>query len=162
MNSLKKFFMYILMLVALYIFVSITSFAFINKAYKKIENYEILTSSPKIEIVESKATYVNGYVIAEVTNNTGVEIDKTYLKLDLYTDKGNYLGTKYNEINDFSNNEVLEVKTNFKFNGVEHYKISLVNNISADSLYNDDDELKNGLFYLVGISGIIMLLYYIL
>lgn len=161
MKSLKKFTMYIIILLALYIFVSLASFGFINKAYKNIGDYEILTKSPKIEIIESKATYVNGYVIAKVTNNTGVEIDKTYLKLDLYTENDNYLGTKYNEIKDFSGNEVLEVKTSFKFNGVDHYKVSLVNSIAADDLYNEDEELTNGLLYLIGISGIIMFLYYI-
>lgn len=161
MKRLKKFFMYILLLLAIYIFVSLASFGFINKAYKNIGDYEILTKSPKVEIIESKATYVNGYVIAKVTNNTGMEINKTYLKLDLYTENDNYLGSKYNEIKDFSNNKVLEVKTNFKFNGVDHYKISLVNSIAADSLYNEDEELINGFFYLFGISGIIMFLYYI-
>lgn len=161
MKSLKKFFMYILILLALYIFVSLTSFGFINKAYKNIGDYEVLTKSPKIEIVESKATYVNGYVIAELTNNTGIEIDKAYLKLDLYTENDNYLGTKYNEIKNFSNNETLEIKTNFKFNGVDHYKVSVVNNIANDSMYNENEELTNGFLYLLGISGIIMFLYYI-
>lgn len=161
MKSLKKITMYIIILLVIYIFVSLASFGFINKTYKNIGEYEILTKSPKIEIIESKATYVNGYVIAKVTNNTGVEIDKTYLKLDLYTENNNYLGTKYNIIKDFSNNEALEVKTNFKFNGVDHYKISLVNSIAADSVYNENEELTNGLLYLIGISGIIMFLYYI-
>lgn len=162
MKTLKKFGIYLLLLLVLYIFVSLASFGFIKKVYKNINDYEIATNSPKIEVIESKATYVNGYVIAKVTNDTGKEIDKTYLKLDLYTKNNNYLGSKYNEIKDFSNNEVLEVKTNYKFNGVDHYKLSIVNSIANDNIVNDADELSHGLFYLLTISGIIMLIYYIL
>ena len=162
MSTIKKFLMYILLLVAIYIFVSILSYIFINNAYKNIEDYEILTQSPKIEIVESKSTYVNGYVIANITNNTGANIEKTYLKLDLYTENDNYLGSKYNEIDDFSNNETVEVKTNYKFNGVEKYKVSLVNNVANNITYSEDDKFAHLFFHMLGISGILMIIYYIL
>ena len=112
MDRLKTFGMYILWVILLYIFVSLTSYAFIMKAYKNINEYEVLTASPKIEVVESKSTYVNGYVVAKVTNDTGTDIDKAYVKLDLYSENDNYLGTKYNELNNFSNGKVLEAKTN--------------------------------------------------
>jgi len=160
MDRVKTFGMYILIIVVIYIFVSFASYGFIIKAYKNINEYEILTSSPKIEIIEGQATYVNGYVIARITNNTGKEIDKAYIKLDLYTENNNYLGTKYNEIKDFSNKEILEVKTNFKFNGVENYKISVVDSITAGSLYNENEEVTNVLT-LIGVSGLILFLWYI-
>jgi len=160
MDRLKTFGMYILIIIVIYIFVSLASYGFIVKAYKDINEYEILTTSPKIEIIDSEATYVNGYVVAKVTNNTGKEINKAYIKLDLYTENDNYLGTKYNEINDFSNNEILEVKTNFKFNGVENYKISVVDSIAAGTLYDENEEITNVLT-LIGISGLILFLWYI-
>lgn len=161
MDRLKTFGMYILWVILLYIFVSLTSYAFIMKAYKNINEYEVLTASPKIEVVESKSTYVNGYVVAKVTNDTGTDIDKAYVKLDLYSENDNYLGTKYNELNNFSNGKVLEAKTNFRFNGVDNYKISVVDSIAAGTLYDDREELRNGLFKLFGISGLILFLYYI-
>lgn len=161
MDSVKKFTKYLLMFLAIYVLVSILSTAFINKAYKKLSDYEILTKSPKIEVVESKATYMNGYVIAKVTNDTGVEIDKTYLKLDLYSRNGTYLGSKYNEINDFTGNEVIEVKTNFKYNGVEKYKISITNNVT-ESEREEKEDLMSGLVHLSVIAGVIMIIYYIL
>lgn len=161
MDRLKTFGKYILWLVLLYIFVSLTSYGFINKAYKNINEYEVLTASPKIEVVESKATYVNGYVVAKVTNDTGADINKAYVKLDLYTENDNYLGTKYNELNDFSNGKVLEAKTSFRFNGVDNYKISVVDSIATGTLYDDREEVRNGLFKLFGISGLILFLYYI-
>lgn len=161
MERVKKFALYLGMLLVTYVLVSVLSMAFINKAYKNINDYEILTKSPKIEVMESKATYVNGYVIAKVTNDTGVEIDKTYLKLDLYTKNGTYLGSKYNEIKDFSGNKVVEVKTSFKYNGVDKYKISLTNNNSEGNNEKEED-LVSGLIHLSVIAGIIMIIYYIL
>jgi len=161
MDRLKTFGMYILWIVILYIFVSLTSYAFIHKAYKNINEYEVLTASPKIEVVEGKTTYVNGYVVARITNDTGSDINKAYVKLDLYSENDHYLGTKYTELNDFSNGKTFETKTNFRFNGVEQYKISVVDSIVPDTLYDDNEELRDGLFKLMGVSGIILFLYYI-
>ena len=162
MDSVKKFLMYIILVILLYIFVSVCSYAFISKAYKNINDYEILTTKPSIEILESKATYVNGYVLARVTNNTGIEIQQTYLKLDFYTENDNYLGTKYAEIGELSNNQTYEVRSSFKFNGVDNFKASIVNSIAADSIDNsDEDSLVNAVMPLIGIAAVIMFFYYI-
>jgi len=161
MDRLKTFGIYILMLVFLYVFVSIFSYAYIQKAYKNIDEVEVLTTSPKIEVVECKSTYVNGYAITKVTNDTGVEMPKAYVKVDLYSKSDNFLGTKYTEINDFSNGKVVEVKTNFKFNGVENCKISVVDSIATGTVYDDNEELRNGFFKLIGLSGLVLFLYYI-
>lgn len=160
MESVKKFFVYILMFVALYIFVSLASYGFILNTYKNLNNYEILSQSPKIEIVESKATNVNGYVVGRITNNTGSEIEQKYIKIDFYTENDTYLGTEYVEIKDFSKDEVLEFKSSFKYNGVEKYKINCVNSIVATS--EDNTRVTKDAFMLMGIAGIIMFFYFML
>lgn len=161
MDRLKTFGIYILLIVLLYVFVSFMSFAFINNAYKNIDEYEVLTTSPKLEVLEAKTTYVNGYVIAKVTNNTGITKNKAYVKIDLYSKNDIYLGTKYSAIDNFTKNEIVEVKTNFRFDGVDHCKISVVDSITTGTLYDDREEVREGLFRLIGVSGIILFLYYI-
>ena len=161
MDSVKKFLMYIILIILTYIFVSICSYAFISKAYKNIDDYEILTKRPSIEILESKATYVNGYVLARVTNNTGIEMEKAYLKIDFYTENDNYLGTKYAEIGKLTNDQTYEIRTSFKFNGVDNYKVSITNSVAGNAIGDEDKGLEDMVLPLVGISAIIMFFYYI-
>lgn len=54
MERIKQFALYILIIIVFYLFVSLASYSFINKTYKNINEYEILTKSPKIEILEKK------------------------------------------------------------------------------------------------------------
>lgn len=161
MGSVKKFLMYIILIILLYIFVSVCSYAFIVKAYKNINDYEILTTKPSIEILESKATYVNGYVVARVTNNTGIDTEKAYLKIDFYTERDNYLGTKYAEIGELKKDQTYEVRTSFKFNGVDNYKVSVTNSVAEDTINDEEDGLANAAMPLIGIAAVIMFFYYL-
>lgn len=161
MDSVKKFLMYIILIILLYIFVSVCSYAFIVKAYKNVNDYEILTTKPSIEILESKATYVNGYVVARVTNNTGIDTEKSYLKIDFYTERDNYLGTKYAEIGELKKDQTYEVRTSFKFNGVDNYKVSVTNSVAGSTINDENDSLADAVMPLIGIAAVIMFFYYI-
>lgn len=161
MDSVKKFLMYIILIILLYIFVSVCSYAFIVKAYKNVNDYEILTTKPSIEILESKATYVNGYVVARVTNNTGIDTGKSYLKIDFYTERDNYLGTKYAEIGELKKDQTYEVRTSFKFNGVDNYKVSVTNSVAGSTINDENDSLADAVMPLIGIAAVIMFFYYI-
>ena len=124
-------------------------------------DYEILTTKPSIEILESKATYVNGYVVARVTNNTGIDTEKSYLKIDFYTERDNYLGTKYAEIGELKKDQTYEVRTSFKFNGVDNYKVSVTNSVAGSTINDENDSLADAVMPLIGIAAVIMFFYYI-
>jgi len=85
MKRMKTFFIYLLLFIAFYIFVSVMSYLFAKSSYSNIYSYEIATESPKVTIKESKATSTNGYIIGTVKNDTASTIEKINLKVDFYS-----------------------------------------------------------------------------
>jgi hypothetical protein len=55
-----------------------------------------------INIKEAKSTNVNGYLIAEVTNNSDVAISEAYVKVMLYSKSDVLAVQKYLEIDDLN------------------------------------------------------------
>lgn len=126
MARLKTFLIYLLLFIALYLFVSIIAYGYLVNTYKSIEKYEIDTSFPAIQIVEAKATYINGYIVGKITNNMGKKINATYLKVDFYSANQTKMGTKYVKVENFNANEIKEFKVNFQYENIASYKMSFV------------------------------------
>ena len=151
MARVKKFLLYIILLILLYIFVSVVSTGLILNTYKNIEEYQIAVDNPKVEIIESKGTSINGFVNGTVKNTTDSNIDNQYLKIDYYSVRNTYLGSSYIELNGFEKNEVLEFNSIFKYNGVESYKISMTDTkADVEGLNYDAGFTKYFLFGFVG------------
>ena len=123
MNTLKKFAKYALWLIICYILVNVLSYAFIAKSYNKLDNYTILVNTPKIEIIESKATKANGYIIGSVKNNTGKVLNKEYIRINFYNNNSTYIGTEYVELNDIQENASKDFKLSYKYNNVACFSI---------------------------------------
>lgn len=118
MAKMKKFFLYFLMFIALYIFVTtLTNFSMKEK-FKDIQNIQISVSSPKIFIEESKATNSHGYIKGTITNETGEHIKDKYLQFDFYNKDGVYVGTETQEIKYFNVNETISFDINYKYNNI--------------------------------------------
>ena len=160
MKRVKTFLLYALMIIVTYILVSYMSYGFISKTYKNIEEYEILANSPAVQIVENKASYVSGYIIGRVTNNTDALIDSIYLKIDLYNKRDNYMGTKYVHLEDFQVNQVKEFKVNFKYDAIERYTIDFE---EEPSVVIEEEVLDHEPFWkFLGFASILLFIYYIL
>lgn len=98
----------------------------LRNSYKTISG-EIKSESPEITISESKTTDVNGYLKGIIKNNSETDIEKTYIKLDLYTKRDNILGDEYFEVSNLKVGETREFEIKFNYNDVDHYKINCVN-----------------------------------
>lgn len=129
MDTIKKFIKYALIIAVFYILVNIMAYGFILKTYKNINNYEVLVDKPSIEVVESKATKVNGYVVGHITNNTDALIYQKYLQINLYNSKDKYLGTTYVELSNFQVEKTLEFKANYKYNDVAKITIDITDDM---------------------------------
>ena len=136
MSRMKTFFIYLLLFIALFIFVSVMSYLFVKTSYHDLYSYEIATESPKVTIKESKATSANGYIIGTVKNDTGSTIEKINLKVDFYSKRGIDLGTKYVKIENFEPNETKEFRINYQLNNVQNYVVEMT--------YNDVIEAESG------------------
>lgn len=129
MKRLKTFFLYALAIAAFWFLSDFLIYMAINGSYKPIET-RVMAQSPSINISESKATYVNGYIKGNVYNNTKDTINDQYLKIDLYSPRDVLLGTKYVKIENLTSNEIVDFEMWFKYTDVEYCVVDITNDIS--------------------------------
>ena len=122
MDKMKKYLLYIVLLVVFALFSSLLITVGLNSSYKSIERKEDNLSY--VNIYQAEATKVNGR-IRGIINNKENNIYEKYLKFDFYTPRDVYMGSKYIEI-DKSETE-MPFELFFKLNNVSYYKVSLVN-----------------------------------
>lgn len=89
--------------------------------------------APEFELQEAKATAVNGYIKGQIKNNTGKDIEKTNIKIDLYNKRGNNIATRYQKLENFKSNQTIEFNLNFRASNVSHFVLSFTDeNIDAE------------------------------
>lgn len=132
MDRMKTFLMYFLLIVAFFLFTNFCSYQFLKNSYHIIEDYSVLNQAPKIEVKECKATYMNGYVLGTITNNTDEYIENTYIKVSCYNKRDTYLGDAYLKVENFQPDEVKEFKINYKYTNVKKLKIDLSNEATLE------------------------------
>ena len=136
MKTLKLFRNLLIIFVAFYIFSEIVSAQYIKNTYSSVNEIQIADQSPKIEIEESKATKVNGYVEGKVTNTQNENTENKYIKVDCYSKYDNYLGSEYVKIGSLENGQSNKFKIKYKFDDVENLKISVTDKGPEDADLN--------------------------
>ena len=159
MKRMKTFFIYLILFLALYVFVSFMSKLYIKTSYKDINSYEIESDSPKVVIFESKGTSANGYIIGKVRNNTGEKIEKTNMVIDFYSPRDVNLGTKVVKIEDFDENEIKEFRVNYELSNVARYKVTFEDGDVEERESGDIFNVKEKQYWLLGGLGIFILLF---
>ena len=94
MDKLKKYFIYILLLVGFFILSNFLINVGLNSTYKKITRKEDNLS--QVVIYQEEATFVNGRIKGIVSNTS--TINDKYIKFDFYSERNVKLGSKYIEI----------------------------------------------------------------
>lgn len=123
MNRMKTLTTYLILFLLLYIFVDFFVYQYLISTYKNI-NYTIIDNSIELQVLETKATTVNGYITGRVKNTYTKKINCVYLKIDLYSKRDVNLGTKYVKLENFEVNEIKEFRANFKIEGVDRCEFS--------------------------------------
>lgn len=98
----------------------------LRNSYKTISG-EIKSVSPQITVTDAKTTDVQGYLKADVKNNSEEKIEKIYIKLDLFSKRDVNLGTEYLEINDLEAGKERSIEIKYKYSNVDHYEITTKN-----------------------------------
>ena len=101
MDTLKKFAKYIIALILFWIISDILINVGINSMYKDMNRKGNIPSG--IQVIEVESTSVNGRI--KLTAE-GQDLSGKFIKVDLYSNIDNHLGTQYIEIGDLSENEV--------------------------------------------------------
>ena len=146
MERMKKFLLYFVMFIGLFLFVEFFTNIGMKEKNEDITNYVIKTTSPKIEVTECKASYANGYIKGNITNDTKEHIQKIYLKIDLYNSNGIYLGTESKEIKYFNVKETINFDITFKYKNVKKIEIELVNETKQNIADNEKNNQDNDVF----------------
>lgn len=129
MKRMKTFLTYLLLLLGFFVVSLILEDGLLMKMYANITGntngtYGV-SSGFQIEMVDSRATNVNGYLRFKIKNTTGHFIEKCYVKIDLYSKQNLLAATKYFEINDFEANEEKKFELKFKANEISRYEITM-------------------------------------
>ena len=133
MKRMKKFLIYALIIIALWIFSDIVIYLSINGTYKTKEA-KVYVNSPQITITENKATYVNGVIKGSIKNNTEEIINDVYLKIDMYSPRDVNLGTKYIKIDNLKQNQVRDFEMGYKFTDVNYVTVTTTDEVENVSL----------------------------
>lgn len=120
MNRVKTFAKYALWIILFWIFSDILINVAINTTYKNINRIGEIPNG--IQVIEMEATAVNGR-IKLIVNNT--QLSGKYVKINLYSDLENLLGTQYLSIGNISEGEQKEISTYFKIPEVKKYEITI-------------------------------------
>ncbi|MFR1441049.1 MAG: hypothetical protein ACLURX_02840 [Clostridia bacterium] len=121
MDKLKKYFIYILLLVGFFILSNFLINVGLNSTYKKITRKEDNLS--QVVIYQEEATFVNGRIKGIVSNTS--TINDKYIKFDFYSERNVKLGSKYIEVDKTKGNMPIEIY--FKLRDVSYYTIATVN-----------------------------------
>ena len=143
MVRMKKFFVYFILFVALFLFINLFTELQMKEKYRTITNHEILVKSPKVTITESKAKYSYGYIKGNILNDTKEHIKDKFLQFDFYDKDGIYVGTEYKEIKYFNVEESIKFEINYEYVNVNKIKISFVDKVlepETNAIINLEDE----------------------
>ena len=123
MDKMKKYFIYILIIVAFAFFSEFLITVGLNSMYHDISNSSELPEG--VKVFEAKSTKGDGRIKGSITNSEDNPVDAKYLKVDLYSERDVHMGTKYVEL-DKSKKEI-PFDVNFDCENVGYYKVAYTN-----------------------------------
>ena len=160
MKRMKTFFKYFLALILVYIITNFISFYMLKSTYKT-KDYSVENSILDITVEEAKATLVNGYVSGIIRNNTEVDVNNKYLKVESYSKRDVLLGTKYLKLNDLNIGEEQPFKLSFNYEHIDHIKLYIIDETELppkeqlDFGFDNPDDAK--ITFLVIMSAVIFI-----
>ena len=120
MDRMKTLLKYVLWIVLFYIFSNIMINLYIESTYQNIGRKDNLS---QITVYQAQATKINGRIKGKIYNSAENKITNKYLKIDLYSERDNYLGSKYIDVSNMRDNETREFEIYFKVQDVDYYEM---------------------------------------
>ena len=121
MGRMKQFAKYIIWIALFWIFSDILIYAGLNSTYNDMTRKGFTPNG--VYVLQMQSTKVNGRMNLEVNNP---ELSGKYLKIDLYSNLDNLLGTEYLEIGELKENQSKTIEKYFKITDVRKYEINVV------------------------------------
>lgn len=124
--TMKKIFKFLLIILLIYVVVQIFVYFLTKTNYVDMNNYQILTQSPSVQVIESKVSKHKGYIKGNVVNDTDTLIKEATVKFDFYNTFGGYLGTEYHKITTFNVTEKSKFDIKYEYENVGEIKINVI------------------------------------
>lgn len=138
--DIKKIFSYIFILIAFYMISTLLENGLIDNMYAKINGttnnktyVKGIFTEIEMDVKESRATNVNGYIDLNIKNNMNSDLEKAYLQVDLYNERDLLAETEYIEIDNLESGKGKNYNIKFKANNIENYKLSLIEQAPDES-----------------------------
>lgn len=132
MKRLQTFLIYILIIVGFFLVSEFLTGQLLDQMYVKLKGnveksfqYQGQDLDLEVEIIDAKATNMNGYITARVTNRSNVTVEKAYLKLDLFAKKDLKAVSRYMEITDLKPGESKDYTLKFRAGYVDTYQVAV-------------------------------------
>ena len=120
MNRMKTFLKYALWLILFYIFSNLMIYLNLETTYQNIGRKDNLS---QVTVYQAQATKVNGRIKGKIYNKAENKIKYNYLRIDLYSERGNFLGSKYIDVSNMRDDETREFEIYFKVQDVDYYEM---------------------------------------
>lgn len=119
MDRMKTLAKYVLWLVLFFIFSEIMININLESTYKDIGRKDRVE---QVTVYQADATKINGRIKGTI-NNASNTIKNTYLRIDLYSERDNFLGSKYIDVSNMRENETRDFEVYFKIQDVKYYEM---------------------------------------
>ena len=111
MDRMKTLIKYVIWIILFFIFSEIMINLNLETTYQDIGRKD---NQKQITIYQAQATKINGRIKGTIYNDENNKITNTYLKIDLYSERNTYLGSKYIDISSMRENETRNFEIYFK------------------------------------------------
>lgn len=123
MDRMKTLAKYVIWLVLFYIFSNLMIYLNIESTYQNIGRKDNL---PQVTVYQAQATKVNGRIKGSIYNSETNKITNKYLRIDLYSERDVFLGSKYIDVSTMRDSETRNFEEYFKVQDVDYYEMKFV------------------------------------
>lgn len=123
MDRMKTLAKYVIWLVLFYIFSNLMIYLNIESTYQNIGRKDNL---PQVIVYQAQATKVNGRIKGSIYNSEAHKITNKYLRIDLYSERDVFLGSKYIDVSTMRDSETRNFEEYFKVQDVDYYEMKFV------------------------------------
>ena len=119
MDRMKTFLKYAMWIILFFIFSEIMININLEATYKDIGRKDNIE---QVTVYQADATKINGRIKGTIDNENNT-IQNKYLRIDLYSERDNFLGSKYIDVSNMREDETRNFEVYFKVQDVEYYEI---------------------------------------
>ena len=120
MDRMKTFLKYAIWIILFYIFSNIMININIESTYQNIGRKDNL---PQVTVYQAQATKINGRIKGSIYNGSEHKITNKYLRIDLYSERDVFLGSKYIDVSAMRDDETRNFEEYFKVQDVDYYEM---------------------------------------